>query len=78
MFCCLALIDIVFYGRHGLAGINFGCLSETGEFPASYEIGPGAAWVVGEPEAVGGDDCVEALEHVTHCRMGAARSKLRR
>lgn len=68
----------MFYGCHGLACVDFGCHSETGEFPASYEIGPGAARVIGEPEAVSRDDCVEALEHEAYCRVGSARSKLRR
>ena len=75
---CFALFYVVFRGCHRLPRSDFGCFAETGELPAAYEIGPGAAWVVGEPEAVGGDDDVEALEHEAYFRAGNSRSKLRR
>ncbi len=59
-----AMVAVVGNGGDGFSGFDFGGLSAgEEEFPCADEVGPASARVVGEPEAVGGEDHVVAEDH---------------
>ena len=80
LFGGLSQISIVWSIRDRSMCVDFGRVPELEEFKSADEIRPGTARIIGEPEAIRGEDQVvradHAPEYITPSFSGAAEGPL--